>query len=124
MVLQKIQLGLEISLVIVFAISGSMKAFVDKQRLPSVGVKGLENLSALTIRSLGYLELAGCFALLVPLFFHSTQALSILAKIGFTLLMVAATVHHLKRNERKDSIVTVSILITCLVAIIIDLKGF
>jgi uncharacterized membrane protein len=123
MILQKVQIGLTISLAIVFAISGSIKAFVKKERLPSVGVKGLESLSGLAIRSLGFLELAGCCALIIPMLLHSAQWLSTLAKICFAVLMVAATLYHLKRNEGKDSIVTISILTICIVAIVIDLKA-
>lgn len=107
---------LSISLItgIIFCITGSLKLFIAKHKLNDVGVKGLEFLSDWQIKFLGFLELAGALLIILSTIIQVPAILLQIALVGFSILMVSATAHHVRRKEYQNTTVTVFLLVAVL----------
>jgi hypothetical protein len=107
--------ALQVIIGLIFLSTGSIKMFIPREQLPSKGVTGFENIAPRFIKWLGTVEIAG--ALILLLFsIPSLPKLPIRIVVsGFTLLMLAASYHHLKRKEWKNMVVTLILLGTCLI---------
>ena len=84
----------------VFVISGSAKLFVPKEKLATVPLGGWTgDASVGFVKALGVLELLAAAGLILSAALGIAPVLVPLAAIGVVLLMVGATITHLRRHE-------------------------
>jgi hypothetical protein len=84
---------------IAFFGTGSLKAFVPKPRLRSMGLAWTDDFSVPAIRLLGVAELAGAVGLIVPLATGILPLLSPIAALCLAILMIGAISVHVRRRE-------------------------
>lgn len=114
--------ALQIIIGLIFLFTGSLKMTIPKEKLPSKGVTGFENISPSLIKLLAFAEILGAVTLLIYSIPDFPKLPVLIATIGFSLLMLAATYHHWIRNERKNIVVTSVILIMCLIILMLSRK--
>ncbi|MHA7129309.1 DoxX family protein [Algoriphagus namhaensis] len=107
------QIALQIILGLVFLFTGTIKFGTLKEKLASKGVTGFENISPQWIKTLALTEITGALVLLIFSFPGFPLLPVIVIVIGFALLMIAASYHHLKRKEYKNKVVTLFLLAAC-----------
>jgi uncharacterized membrane protein YphA (DoxX/SURF4 family) len=104
---------LQILLAIMFLAAGAMKAFQPYEtmarRMPWV-----EDYSPGTVRTIGALEILGGLGLVLPAVFGILVVLTPLASIGLAIIMVLATIHHLRRRETGQMVFTIVLLLVLL----------
>jgi len=104
---------LQILLAIMFLAAGAMKAFQPYEtmarRMPWV-----EDYSPGTVRTIGALEILGGLGLVLPAVFGILVVLAPLASIGLAIIMVLATIHHLRRRETGQMVFTIVLLLVLL----------
>jgi uncharacterized membrane protein YphA (DoxX/SURF4 family) len=104
---------LQILLAIMFLAAGAMKAFQPYEtmarRMPWV-----EDYSPGTVRTIGALEILGGLGLVLPAVFGILVVLTPLASIGLAVIMVLATIHHLRRRETGQMVFTIVLLLVLL----------
>jgi uncharacterized membrane protein YphA (DoxX/SURF4 family) len=104
---------LQILLAIMFLAAGAMKAFQPYEtmarRMPWV-----EDYSPGTVRTIGALEILGGLGLVLPAVFGILVVLTPLASIGLAVIMVLATIHHLRRRETGQMVFTIVLLLLLL----------
>jgi uncharacterized membrane protein YphA (DoxX/SURF4 family) len=104
---------LQILLAIMFLAAGAMKAFQPYEtmarRMPWV-----EDYSPGTVRTIGALENLGGLGLVLPAVFGILVVLTPLASIGLAVIMVLATIHHLRRRETGQMVFTIVLLLVLL----------
>jgi hypothetical protein len=82
-----------------FAAAGAMKLLVSKERLLR-GAAWVEDFSSGAIRFVGFTELLGGLALLLPVMLHIPPRLAIAAgAVGLTVVALGAAVVHVRRRE-------------------------
>jgi uncharacterized membrane protein YphA (DoxX/SURF4 family) len=104
---------LQILLAIMFLAAGAMKAFQPYEtmarRMPWV-----DDYSPGTVRAIGALEILGGLGLVLPAVFGILVVLTPLASIGLAVIMVLATIHHLRRRETGQMVFTIVLLLLLL----------
>jgi hypothetical protein len=110
--------SLSLILGMIFLLTGNLKLFIPKNQLESKGVKGLESLNPTFIKVLATMEIVGAILLILSLFLGLPKIILHSCLIGFALLMVGATFHHLIRSEFKNANVTVILFLAILFLII------
>lgn len=89
---------IQLVLAITFLVSG-----VNKLARPRLALAGqtpyVEDFSDAQVKGIGVLEVMAAIGLVVPPLLHFGTSLTPLAAVGLVLLMVGATVTHLRRGE-------------------------
>lgn len=97
-------------LALVFLASGAMKVIQPKEKLAASGMGFVDDFSGGSVKAIGLLEIAGAIGLVVPAALDVTPVLVPLAAVGLVLLMVGATVTHLRRREAQPIVVNLALL--------------
>lgn len=97
----------------IFLYSGYNKAYFDEITLVEKGQTGVEGLSKWFIKFIGVAEVLGAIGLLAPALLKKYVFLTPLAAICLGLIMLPAAFIHYKRNEMKNVILNIVILIIC-----------
>lgn len=84
--------------------AGTMKLARPKPALAQMGLKWVEDFSPGFIKTIAALEVIGALGLVLPLLTGIAPILSPIAAVGLLVLMVGATVIHLRRHEPPVSI--------------------
>jgi uncharacterized membrane protein len=96
---------LQVLLGLAFLASGMVKATRDRgqllERMPYV-----EDLSDGQVRTIGLLEIAGGLGLVLPAATGIAPVLTPLAAVGLAIVMIGATLLHVRRNEPQGIAVT------------------
>lgn len=80
-------------------VAGLTKALQPKDRLHEMGLTYVEDFSAGFIRALGWAEILGAVALILPVLTGIAPVLAPVAAICLAVTMVGAVVVHLRRGE-------------------------
>ncbi|MFK4851811.1 DoxX family protein [Microbacterium sp. ZW T6_19] len=78
---------------------GVMKVLTPKAALAEKGMAWTEDFSAGSIKAIATLEVVGALGLVLPLLTGIAPILTPLAGTGLAIIMVGATVVHLRRKE-------------------------
>ena len=102
-------------LALIFLGTGTLKLTRTREEIVEQGLTWAEDYSEPTLRLLGWAEVAGAVALVVP----PLVGLGILvpvAAVGLGLLMVGALVVHVRRRELlPDALRTLALVVMCVV---------
>lgn len=107
------KITLQIILGLIFLFTGTIKLMTPKEKLSSKGVTGFESITPPWIKTLALAEISGALVLLIFSIPAFPQVPVKIALIGFALLMIAASYHHLMRKEYKNTLTTFLLLIGC-----------
>lgn len=99
-----------------FLTSGSLKLVLPKNNLIKVFV-WIEDYNERRIRLIGASEVLGGLGLFLPGVYSTFEILIPLAAIGLTVIMVLATFLHLQRQETKDLVLNIVILVLLLIIV-------
>jgi hypothetical protein len=89
---------------------GGMKVILPKDKLAASGWGWVEDFSAGTVRAIGTVEVLAAAGLILPAVLDIAPVLVPVAAVGLALLLVGATVTHLRRHEAKLMVVPLSLL--------------
>lgn len=89
---------------------GFMKLVTPKATLAERGMAWTEDFSAGTIKAIAALEVIGAFGLVLPLLIGVAPILAALAGTGIAIIMIGATVVHLRRKESATPALVLAIL--------------
>lgn len=104
------QIALQVLIGIIFLFTGLVKLLTSKEKLPSKGVTGFENIAPNLIKLLAITEIVGALTLLIFSIPSFPQLPISIAVSGFAILMIGASYHHYKRDEFKNMATTLVIL--------------
>jgi len=109
--MNKLVIGIQILLGIMFTLIGCMKLFAPIATLAtSIGWVNL--FPEVVVRIIGGVELLGGLGLLIPLWLKRMHRLSAFAALGFMLIMVLACLLHLSRpSEMPLALVNIVIFV-------------
>ncbi len=97
-------------LAVAFLASGATKLVQPKAKLVASGMPALEDFSAGAIEAIGALELLAAVGLILPAALGIAPVLVPLAAVGLVLMMVGATITHLRRHEVQAIVVPLALL--------------
>ncbi len=97
-------------LAVAFLASGATKLVQPKEKLVASGMPALENFSVGAIKAIGALELLAAVGLILPAALGIAPVLVPLAAVGLVLMMVGATITHLRRHEVQAIVVPLALL--------------
>jgi putative oxidoreductase len=86
-------------LAFVFVAAGSMKLFAYPKYRAMLEKTGPTTLTHLQVTLIGVAELAAVVGLVAPLAFHIAPWLTVCAAAGLAMIMLSATVYHIRRSE-------------------------
>jgi DoxX-like family len=89
---------------------GSLKLILPKDKLAASGWGWVEDFSAGTVRTIGTLEVLAAVGLILPAALDIAPVLVPVAAVGLALLLIGATVTHLRRHEAKVMVVPLALL--------------
>ena len=98
----------QIFLAIAFGMAGAMKTFMPMERIGEM-MKGMDDLPGRT-RLIGYAELAGALAMILPILAGILPWLTPLAALGFAGIQVLAIGYHARRRDAKTLPVNLMLL--------------
>jgi uncharacterized membrane protein YphA (DoxX/SURF4 family) len=101
-------------LAVLFLYSGIQKSIYSEQKLVAAGQTGVEGLPAGLIRFIGVSEILGTIGIILPMLLHILPILTIIAVIGFAVIMILAGIIHYKRHEPKNVLINCVIFLICL----------
>ena len=78
---------------------GAMKLVQPKEKLAASGWGWVEDFGGGTVKAIGALEILAAVGLILPAALDIVPILVPLAAVGLVLLMIGATITHLRRNE-------------------------
>ncbi|WP_040810941.1 DoxX family protein [Nocardia concava] len=108
----------QIVLAVVFAVSGSAKSTLSRERLVELGQTGVGLYPRAVVKVTAGCELLGVVGIIVPWWTGIAPVLTPLAAVGFAVVMVGAIIAHVRLREPKNIAITSTILvIAVLVAI-------
>ena len=87
------------------AASGIAKLVRPRQMLIDGGYAWAQDFSDLAVKNIGLLEVIGALGLVLPGLLDTATVLVPLAGTGLAVLMLAATVVHVRRGETKEAAV-------------------
>jgi hypothetical protein len=93
--------------------SGINKSIYSEQKLVARGQTGVEGLSLGLIRFIGVIEVIGAIGLILPVALKILPKLTMISAAGFAIIMILAARIHYKRNEPKNVINNIVLLILC-----------
>ena len=97
-------------LALAFLGAGLMKLARPKAALASSGMAYVEDFSATQVKLIGLVEVLGALGLILPLLLNIAPVLTPIAAVGLALVMIAATVVHLRRKESPVPTVVLAVL--------------
>jgi uncharacterized membrane protein YphA (DoxX/SURF4 family) len=104
-------------LAVVFLASGAGKLILPKEKLAARGLEYVEDFSAGTVKTIGALEVLAAVGLILPATLNIAPVLVPLAAVGLVLLMVGATITHVRRHDKAQAIV-VNLVLLALAAVV------
>lgn len=110
--------SIQVLLAATFFIAGALQLILPVQKLSAwIRVKWLNDLHPVTLRMIGAVEILGALGLIVPAWTGVLPWLTALAAVGLALVMVGATIGHLRHKEYLRSVLTlIFIVLACFVA--------
>jgi len=93
-------------LAVAYVMAGVMKSTQPPDKLVNLGLKWVGRLKVSTVRFIGISELLGAIGLILPEALDVYPILTPIAASGLSLLMLLASVHHLKHKEKQAAIFT------------------
>ncbi len=108
------KIALQVILGLIFLFTGTIKITTPKDKLASKGVTGFENIASHWIKYLALAEIIGAMVLLIFSIPALPQLPIRIATMGFAILMIMASYHHLMRKEYKNTFVTSLLMAVCL----------
>jgi hypothetical protein len=90
---------------------GALKLILPVDRLAASGWRWVEDFSAGTVRTIGTLEILAAMGLILPAVLDIAPELVPVAAVGLALLLIGATVTHLRRHEAKVIVVPLALLV-------------
>lgn len=93
---------LQAILAAIFAMSGTAKSVMTKQRMLQTGQTGVAPFPLWTIRIVAALEVAAAVGLILPWLTGNARVLTPLAATGLAVVMVGAAVSHWSLREFKQ----------------------
>jgi len=100
-------------LAVIFLMAGGMKLMQPKEKLAEK-MAWANDFSPGVIKLIGALEVLGAIGLILPQMTGILPWLTPLAALGLALTMVGAMVVHLRRNEAKEVVINVVLLVLTL----------
>jgi DoxX-like family len=97
-------------LAVAFLAGGAVKIVRPKEQLVTSGFRFAEDFSAGAVKTIGSLEVLAAVGLTLPGLLGIAPILVALAATGVVLLMIGATVTHLRRGEPQAVPVTLGLL--------------
>ena len=97
-------------LALVALAGGISKTFLPKEKLDSHPASWTTGASAGFVKTLGVLELLAAVGLILPAALGIAPVLVPLAAVGLVLMMVGATITHLRRHEVQAIVVPLALL--------------
>jgi len=85
---------------LIFFAAGLNKLIRPKDALAASGMAYVEDFTAWQVRLIGLAEVLGAVGLILPMALGILPVLSPIAGIGLVIIMVGATVTHVRRKER------------------------
>jgi hypothetical protein len=89
---------------------GALKLILPKDKLAASGWAWVEDFSAGGVRTIGTLEVLAAVGLILPAVVDVAPVLVPVAAVGLALLLIGATVTHLRRHEAKVMVVPLALL--------------
>jgi hypothetical protein len=90
--------------------SGAVKLIRPKEKLAASGWEWVEDFGAGTVKAIGALEVLAAVGLILPAALDLVPVLVPLAAVGLVVLMVGATITHLRRHEAQAIVVNLALL--------------
>lgn len=97
----------------IFLFSGINKAYFDEKTLVQKGQTGVEGLNKWFIKFIGVSEVFGAIGLVLPMLLDKFVFLTPIAAICLGAIMIPAALIHYKRQERRNVVLNVLILVIC-----------
>lgn len=94
-----------------YLMAGSMKTSQPKEKLVKMGLEWTGRFPISTVRFIGSSELLGAAGLILPLALGIAPLLTPVAASGLALMMLLATIHHLKHKESGAAVFTVILML-------------
>lgn len=108
--MSELQDALRILAAAAFLAAGAAKWWLAPARLARVGMAVVAELSPLTIRTVGTLELLGALGLLAPMLFGMPDGVARLAAAGLTVLMVGASWLQVTKRRSLGAAIALAML--------------
>ncbi|MDR9417032.1 MAG: DoxX family protein [Gracilimonas sp.] len=102
---------LQVLMALMFMMAGSMKILQPKDQLKEKVGDWVDDFSAISIKSIGVLEVFGALGLVLPMILNILPVLTIWAASGLAMTMIGAIVLHISRKEYKMLITNFVLLI-------------
>ena len=99
----------------IFMYSGINKASLDEKTLVNKGQTGVEGLPAWLIRFIGFSEIFGAIGVILPFALNIYPVLTSLSAICLGVIMIPAAIIHYRRDEIKNVVLNMAILLICVV---------
>jgi len=112
---------INIVLALVFVGAGAMKLMKSKEAYVAGGMAWAEERSPATLKALGAAEVLGAVGLIVPLATGIVPVLTPIAALCLCVVMIAATVTHLRRKEAFAPSLVLAVV--CVVSAVIALTS-
>jgi uncharacterized membrane protein YphA (DoxX/SURF4 family) len=97
-------------LAVAFLASGIGKLTRPKEKLAASGLGWVEDFSAGSIKAIGTLEILAAVGLILPAALDIAPVLAPLAAAGLVLLMIGASITHVRRHEYQAILVNTALL--------------
>lgn len=108
---------IQVALALFFLMPGLTKIKTSKEKLVEKGNMAPGD-SITFIRVLGSAELLGCLAMIIPIWIGSLSVFTMLAAVGFCIVMAGAIVVHLKKKEyKKEPVLIFALLLSVFVVV-------
>lgn len=108
----------------VFLFSGGLKVMLPKDKIRAAGRIGqmdaaawTEDFSPSPIKAIGLLEVLAAIGLILPPVLGIAPVLAPLAALGLVLMMIGATITHIRRKEAKAVVATLAYLTLAVVVV-------
>jgi uncharacterized membrane protein YphA (DoxX/SURF4 family) len=86
-------------LAVTFVWASLPKLIWSKEKVTSIGQKGVADLTTTSMRAVGLLELLAAIGLIAPLLLSIAPVLTPLAAVGLIVIMIGAAILHVRRHE-------------------------
>lgn len=106
-------------LALLFLFAGASKLARTKDALAAAGMGYVEDFSAPSIKWIGAIEVVGALGLILPLATGIAPILAPLAAVGLAIVMIGATVVHIRRKE--PFLPALAITIACIASAVLGL---